>query len=185
VIGDGAYSEKDNIDLATSKNIKLAAKLSECVTHGNRRGKEFEYNKDSKMYVCPAGHEAIRKMKQGSDKGVDTRVECYYFDVEKCKVCPLREGCYKEGAKTKTYSVKIKSDVHVKQMDYEKTEEFKELYSERYKIEAKNAGLKNEYGYADAQSCGKLGMTIQCACTMFLANLKRINKLVEEQKNSK
>ena len=28
----------------------------------------------------------------------------YYFDVDKCKVCPLREGCYKEGAKTTTYA---------------------------------------------------------------------------------
>lgn len=31
----------------------------------------------------------------------DTRVECYFFDVEKCKRCPFKEGCYKEGSKTK------------------------------------------------------------------------------------
>ncbi len=28
----------------------------------------------------------------------------------KCKVCPMRKGCYKKGAKSKTYSVKIKLD---------------------------------------------------------------------------
>ena len=52
------------------------------------------------------------------------------------------EGCYKDGSKSKTYSIKIKDDIHIAQMDYMETEEFKELYSERYKIEAKNAELK-------------------------------------------
>lgn len=33
-------------------------------------------------------------------------------------------------------------DIHINQMDYMETEEFKTLYSERYKIEAKNAELK-------------------------------------------
>lgn len=28
-------------------------------------------------------------------------------DIEKCKACPLREGCNKEGAKSKTYYVTI------------------------------------------------------------------------------
>lgn len=69
------------------------------------------------MYVCKAGHMAIRKAKQGSKKskrGDNSQVECYYFDVEKCKHCPYKEGCYKDGAKTKTYNVNIKDDVHIK-----------------------------------------------------------------------
>ena len=62
-----------------------------------------------------------------------------------------------------------------------KTEEFKELYSERYKIEAKNAELKNNFGYDAANSCGKTGITIQGASTLFLANMKRIIKLINEK----
>ena len=142
VIGDGAYSEKENLDYCEEKGIKNVSKLSKSVTHGNGKNKEdFEFNKDAGMYVCKAGHMAIKKMKQGSksdSNGTNTQVECYFFDVEKCKHCPFKDGCYKEGAKTKTFSVKIKSDIHIKQMDYMETEEFKELYSERYKIEAKN-----------------------------------------------
>ena len=132
------------------------------------------------MYVCKAGHMAIKKVKSGSkcDKnGQDTRVELYYFDIEKCKHCRLKDNCYKEGAKTKTFSVKIKSDMHIEHMNYMETDEFKELYSERYKIEAKNAELKNRYGYETAQACGLLGMTIQSASTLFLVNMKRIIKL--------
>lgn len=181
VIGDGAYSEKENIEYCEKNNIKLASKLSKVVTHGNRvNNKDFEYNKDAGMYVCKAGHMAIKKWHQGSKKN-NTQAEYYYFDVEKCKHCKYKEGCYKEGAKTKTYSVRIKNDIHIKHMDYMKTEEFKELYSERYKIEAKNAELKNNFGYDTANSCGKTGITIQGASTLFLANMKRIIKLINEK----
>ncbi len=185
IIGDGAYSEKENLDYCNENNIKNVSKLSNFVTHGNtQRTDGFEYNKDAGMYVCRAGHMAIRKAKQGTkeDKnGKDTQVECYYFDVEKCKHCPYKEGCYKEGAKFKTYSVKIKSDTHISQMDYMETKEFKEYYSHRYKIEAKNAELKKNYNYGNANACGQLGITIQGATTLFLVNMKRIIKLNEEK----
>ena len=59
------------------------------------------------------------------------------------------------------------------------TEEFKKLYKERYKIEAKNAELKNNYGYDKANACGKTVITIQGATTLFLSNMKRIIKLNE------
>lgn len=187
VIGDGAYSEKDNIEYAQGKDIKLISKLSKTVTHGNRKDEDkFEFNKDAGMYVCPAGHMAIKKIKSGSKrdkKGIDTKVEVYFFDIEKCKRCPLREGCYKEGAKSKSYSVKIKSDVHIAHMDYMETEEFKEGYKERYKIEVKNAELKNNYNYGEAQGCGLLSMTIQGASTLFMANMKRIFKLKDDNKD--
>ena len=184
IIGDGAYSEKDNLDYCSENNIKNVSKLSKSVTHGNGKNKDdFEYNKDAGMYVCKAGHMAIKKVKSGS-KDKNQQVESYFFDVEKCKHCPFKDGCYKEGAKTKTYNVKIKDDTHIKHMDYMETEEFKNLYKERYKIEAKNAELKNNYNYGNANACGKIGITIQGATTLFLTNMKRIIKLlVEKNKN--
>ncbi len=185
IIGDGAYSEKDNLEYCEENNIKNVSKLSKMVSHGNsKRNNNFEYNKDAEMYVCKAGHMAIKKTKQGSKNpkfGYDTRAEVYYFDVEKCKHCPFKDGCYKDGSQTKTFSVKIKDDVHISHMEYMETEEFKQLYSERYKIEAKNAELKNNYDYGNANTCGKLGITIQGATTLFLTNFKRIIKLNEEK----
>ena len=185
VIGDGAYSEKENIEYCESENIKLVSKLSNKVIHGARKYKEFEYNKDAGMYVCPEGHMAISKSMHKKNAKNPSKSETYYFDVEKCKHCPHKEGCYKENSKVKTYTVTIKDDVHIKHMDYMKTEEFKELYSERYKIEAKNAELKSNFGYDIANACGKNGITIQGASALFLVNMKRIIKLKEEkmQKN--
>lgn len=185
VIGDGAYSEKENIEYCEENNIKLASKLSKSITHGNKpNNNNFEYNKDAGMYVCKAGHMAIKKSHSIiKDKRYNSQseVESYFFDVEKCKYCPHKKGCYKEGAKSKTYNVTIKNDVHVKHMDYMKTDEFQELYSERYKIEAKNSELKSNFGYDTANACGKNGITIQGASALFLANIKRIIKLKNEK----
>lgn len=49
----------------------------------------------------------------------------FYFDVKKCQACPLKEGCYKEWAKSKTYCVTIKSQAHSDdQQAFQETEEF-------------------------------------------------------------
>ena len=180
VIGDAAYSEKDNITYTKENTIELIAKLNPSVTQGYRKHEdEFQFNKDAGMYVCKAGHMAIRKARQGK-KGIGTnQTDTYYFDVEKCKRCPLREGCYKEGAKSKSYSVSIKSNEHTEQMAFQESEYFKTKAKERYKIEAKNSELKHRHGYDVATSSGLLGMELQGAMAIFTVNLKRILKLMK------
>lgn len=180
VIGDAAYSEKDNITYAKENTVELVAKLNPSVTQGYRKHEdEFQFNKDAGMYVCKAGHMAIRKARQGK-KGIGAnQTDTYYFDVEKCKRCPRREGCYKEGAKSKSYSVSIKSDEHTEQMAFQETEYFKTKAKERYKIEAKNSELKHRHGYDVATSSGLVGMELQGAMAIFTVNIKRILKLMK------
>ncbi len=126
-----------------------------------------------------AGHMAIRKARQGK-KGIDkNQADTYYFNVEQCKRCPFKEGCYKEGSKSKTYSVTIKSEEHSEQIAFQETEYFKEKSKERYKIEAKNSELKHGHGYDVATSSGLIGMELQGAMTIFAVNLKRILKLTD------
>lgn len=182
VVGDAAYSEKDNITYCQTNHIKLVAKLHPLVTQGNRKKEdEFEFNKDAGMYVCKAGHMAIRKARQGK-KGIgQNQADTYFFDVETCKRCPLKEGCYKEGAKSKTYSVTIQSHEHIEQAAFQESDYFKEKSKERYKIEAKNSELKNRHGYDVASSSGLIGMELQGAMAVFTVNLKRILKLLDEK----
>lgn len=130
------------------------------------------------MFVCPAGHMAIRKARQGKKNEGKNQADTYYFDVEKCKTCALQNGCYKTGAKTKTYAVTIKSDEHMEQMEFQQTEYFKEKAKHRYKIEAKNSELKNVHGYGRATSYGIASMQMQGAMAIFTVNLKRIIKLM-------
>ena len=177
VVGDTAYSGKDNIILSKDKNkgFELVARLNPTISNGTRKEEDrFDYNKDAGMFVCPTGHMAIRKARQGKEGQGKNRALVFFFDVERCRTCSRRNGCYKEGAKSKSYDVQIKSEEHQRQVDFEQTEEFKTKAKVRYKIEAKNAELKNVFGYDRADSYGLDCMRIQGAMVIFAANIKRI-----------
>jgi len=179
IIGDSAYSGKENLELTGERDIKVVAKLNPSITKGFRKDEDrFDYNKDADMFVCPAGHLATRKSRQGKKNVGTNQTDTYYFDVEKCKTCPLKDNCYKPGAKTKTYSVSIKSDMHRQQMEFQDTDYYKDKAKHRYKIEAKNSELKNVHGYDRAISYGIESMQIQGALAIFTVNLKRIIKLI-------
>lgn len=179
IIGDAAYSGKENLELASGQDIKIVAKLSPSITQGFRKQENtFDYNKDAGMFVCPGGHMAIRKARQGKKDDGTNQTDTYYFDVEKCKTCSLNDGCYKPASKTKSYSVSIKSDEHLEQMKFQNTDYFKEKAQHRYKIEAKNSELKNIHGYGRASSYGIDSMQMQGAMAIFTVNLKRIFKLL-------
>lgn len=179
IIGDGAYTGKENLKLTSEQNIKVVARLNVTIAQGARKDEDkFDYNKDADRFVCPAGHMAIRKARQGKKNVGTNQIQTYYFDVEKCKTCSLKEGCYKEGSKTKTYSVSIKSDLHQEQISFQETDYYKEKAKHRYKIEAKNSELKNVHGYDRAISYGITNMQMQGALAIFAVNLKRILKLM-------
>lgn len=181
VIGDTAYSGKENLQYAQAEKFQLISKLNPNITgETSHRKVVFEFNKDAGMYVCPAGHMAIRKARTGKKNQGANQAETYSFDIEKCKVCPMRVGCYKEGSKSKTYSIRVKSMEHKEQIRLQETDEFKTLSKKRYKIEAKNSEIKNPHGYKTAKSVGLFGMEIQGATTIFAVNLKRILKLLNE-----
>ncbi|MBD8071643.1 IS1182 family transposase [Bacillus sp. PS06] len=183
IIGDTAYSGKHNLIYTKNEDIKLVSKLHPVITNGQtNRIPGFEFNKDADTYACPAGHLATKKLKKVREMHSNKNTQLkYYFDVEKCKVCSFKEGCYKEGAKTKTYSVTIKSNEHLEQEAFQNSEKFQLLSKERYKIEAKNSELKNRHGLKKANSSGLFGMELQAATTIFAVNLKRILKLMNEK----
>jgi hypothetical protein len=122
---------------------------------------------------------AIRKARQGKREVAANQTDTYYFDIEKCKNCLHKEGCYKEGAKSKSYSVSIKSAVHTEQAEFQESAYFKEKSKERYKIEAKNSELKHRHGYDVASSSNLVGMEMQGAMAIFTVNLKRILRVFQ------
>ena len=67
----------------------------------------------------------------------------YFFDVDKCKVCPLRDGCYKPGAKSRTYHVTIKTDEQIEQLKeriYEREAAVSEEETEKVEEAVEQAG---------------------------------------------
>ncbi|CAG7651744.1 hypothetical protein PAESOLCIP111_06380 [Paenibacillus solanacearum] len=121
VVGDMAYSEKENIAYSKENQIELVSRLNPKITQGMcKKEDEIEFNKDAGVYVCKAGHMAIRKARTGK-KGISkNQKDTYYFDVEVCNRCTFKQGCYKEGSKSKTYSVSIKSGEHASRWHFRK-----------------------------------------------------------------
>ena len=175
VIGDGAYCSKENMEESKEKKITVVSKVNALVREG-RSDDRFTFNKDAGMYVCPAGHMAIKKYVTK-----DKMVETYQFDVRKCVVCKMRETCFKYGQEHKSFSVCHRTEIQKEQMDFQETDEFNEKYRTRYKIEAKNSDLKNNYGYDRAESYGLQAMTLQGAVTMFACNMRRIMRMMQEK----
>ena len=83
IIGDTAYSEKGNLEYAKENQIRLISKLNPMVSYGARKKEEeYQFNKDAGLFVCPAGHMAIRKARQGKKAQGKNQVTTYYFDVK-------------------------------------------------------------------------------------------------------
>lgn len=137
------------MEYGKENNIKIVSKLNSNVygCKGTSKCYGFTFNKDAGMYVYSEGHMAIKKIHTGGKKD-PSRVKniAFHFDVNKCKVCPKKEGCYTEGSRTKTFTLRHPAKIHEEQMEFENSNEFKTLYKEKYKIEAKNSKLKNSYG---------------------------------------
>lgn len=175
VLGDMAYSSKDNIDYCNNKEIKLLSRLNTVVSTGNVREDEFIYNKDTGTMQCPEGHLATRcYIRKGN---YDNQYYNYYFSIKKYKKCVRCGSCFKEGSKYKCHCITIIGGTRGSQYEFEQTEYFKQRIKDRYKIEAKNAEMKQSHGLARCKYSGLFGMQIQMYFTAFVANVKRIVKL--------
>lgn len=182
LIGDTAYSGKDNLKELREKAIKAIVPLNPIVHEGSASKQDgFSYNKDAGIMVCPAGQVSTRKAVQGSKEKGYSRSMVFYFDTEKCRQCPLREGCYKPGARVKTYSVRLVAEHYQEQLEFEATMLFRERSKRRKIIEHKNAELKRHHGMSQARYRGLARMRLQAILTAVVANAKRMVKLISEK----
>lgn len=179
VLADCAYGGKDNLEFLKEKEIKAYMKLNPLVTENQRKvDLGMSYNKDAGTMQCRGGHLAV-KSRLHQNKGCNRNPRMiYFFDVEKCKECPYKTGCYKDGAKTKSYCEIEKCETHSEHMAFQETEEFKTRMRQRYMIEAKNGEMKTSHGLGVCIYRGLFGMQLQSYLTAITVNIKRIMKLM-------
>lgn len=141
IVADGAYSGKDNRDLAAQNNVKLITT--------DLSGKDvpeiigfFVLNEDgTKVLKCPAGNEPR------SSSFISQSDTCTAsFDRSLCENCPHKKEC-----KAKIYKRVAKIRVTAKQIDRARlqkemqTDEFKNYGRLRNGVETIPSILKNEY----------------------------------------
>lgn len=183
IVGDAAYSGKDNLIMAKENSVAIVAKLNPMITQGHIKEEtdfdsRFSYNKDADNFTCPAGLISTAKdIRRKKDKPNSNHSVRYRWNRYKCAMCKHNGICL-AGRTYKAITVRVISDEHKEQMAFQNTEQFRKLSRERYKIEAKNAELKNVHGYDRADSYGISAMEMQGAVTIFVVNLKRIMKMM-------
>lgn len=173
LLGDAAYSGQPILELGTKYEFDVIAPTHPNLGSGIDGRDGFTFNKDADMFTCPKGHLAISKRIAKYRNDNNRKAIIYKFDITKCRTCPLRESCLKN-AKEKTFSVTALTEEQKDILQRQKTEYFKTRRRQRYKIEAKNAHLKQGLGYDKTKGKGIEMMELQAAVTFFVSNLKII-----------
>lgn len=183
VLADAAYGLTTNLEYLKEKEITPYIRPKSLLADAERLEKQgMIYNKDADTLQCRNGYLAVKKT-TSIDRGVVRHM--YWFDVKKCQTCPYRDGCYKPGAKTRTFSLKERERYQEEFLEFTNTEEYKTKIKERYKIEAKNAEMKRSHGLEYCIYRGLFGMQLQTYMTAIVTNIKRMIKLLYPDKPQK
>lgn len=177
-IGDKAYSISKNLVYGEEKGIEIVSKLKKNVGAKEYRSPYIHFNKDADTYECVYGYlaqcHAERKKRQGA---VETE---YSFSIRECGNCPHKNKCIT--SKTEKYKRIFHRRSHpifARQREFEQTEIFKQKLNIRWKIEQKNAHLKNRHGLGIQRGTGLSSMKTQCFLCLIVNNLARITRLCE------
>lgn len=142
LITDGAYSGKENHDLAAEKNIRLI--------NTDLSGKpvddilaDFVFNETgTKVVRCPAGYEP----KSCGYTGGKSQQFHVSFQKEQCVNCPNKERCKaKIHKRVSSVTVSIKAHERAKQQRFMGTEEFRNLFKIRNGVETLPSLLRRRY----------------------------------------
>lgn len=174
MIGDTAYSGQPFLELGTKRAFSVIAPSHPQLGTGIDGRDGFTFNKDADMFCCPQGHMAISKRIAVHKKDNNRKSIIYKFDKDICSVCPLRNICINGKADYRTFSVSLLTPEQQKLLKEQKTEHFNDRRRQRYKIEQKNAHLKQSFGMAETKGKGIQMMTVQAAVAFFASNIRVI-----------
>jgi transposase len=182
--GDKGYDSGANLEYLADKgitgNISLSTKIN---THGEDlfTRNEFVYDAVKDVVICPAGCVASHAKRDFIHTDDQKRSGwMYQFSRKNCSVCELRLLCV--SSKSKVYGravhISIYEPLFQQMRQRMESEEGKQAYHERYKIEHKIADLAR---YCGMRRCRYRGLT-RAGVHSFLAatvsNIKRMARLV-------
>lgn len=172
--GDKAYFRADIIKKLEQEKIKVYIPVSASAYKIDEE--LYNYNKDSDQWFCKNGNETIKVKKSETKKGKKTLH--YTFEREKCRNCAYREQCIGKAKRvSKDLEVSENTSHYYEYSQFNKTDEFKNEYKKRARIEGKNAEMKRFHGLARANGYGLLAVSKQAKLTAIAVNLKKIAKL--------
>lgn len=170
-LGDKAYFRADILKKLKSEKIQAYIPVNASSYKINEE--LYKYNKDSDQWFCKNGNETITA--KTTKDGMKIR---YRFEKEKCRTCPYREKCIGNAKSiSKILNVGKNASVYYEYSQFAKTDDFKETYKMRARIEGKNAEMKRSHGLTRAKWYGLVSVSKQAKLTAIAVNLKKIARL--------
>ena len=105
-----------------------------------------------------------------------SRLKEFIFSKDQCRTCELYQNCISNKTGHRTITVNEYESHLQKGRAYQKTEEFEEIYSNRYKVERKQAEMVR-HGIRQAKFIGKAKINLQALMVATLINFKLLAKL--------
>lgn len=173
IIGDSAYGTGKVRSDMEERQIDVVAPVNNGPTKPGMFSKaQFEIDLDAETCRCPWGLIALQK----SYSRKDHKLKSFIFTEDQCRYCELRENCISNEKGRRTISVNEYERQLQDGRAYQKTEEFDEIYSTRYKVERKQAEMVR-HGLRKARFIGKEKVTLQALMIATLVNFKLFAKL--------
>lgn len=174
VTGDGAYGTGDNRAEFAEKGIDLISPLAE--SQGRLGKRHFQIDLENHQVTCPQGctNSQWRWVKDQKKR----KVRRFRFPEAICLNCPRHQECVGERKKSRTITLHYHESHLIAARQRQQTEEFKESYRVRSKVERKIAEMVR-HGLRQARYIIREKRELQALWTGAAVNLKRLFKLAE------
>ena len=178
---DKAYDWGENLESLDSNKTIANISLSKQV---NRNGAgyftvdEFLYDPENIKLMCPAGHISTNRYKEILNGYPPNKPGyAFQFKASLCNECPLKPKCVKNREGRRIY-ISYYEPYFRQARERLATEEGKQAYRERYKIEQKMADLTRYCGLRRCRYRGLDRAHIHTLLATTVCNIKRMAKLL-------
>jgi len=178
---DKAYDWGENLESLAGKKITANIALSKQVNHRNSgyfTVDDFLYDPENIKLMCPAGHISTNCYELSLAKyQLNKPGYAFRFRPSWCNVCPLKPKCVKNKQGRRIY-ISYYEPYFRKARERLSTDEGKQAYRNRYKIEQKMADLTRYCGLRRCRYRGLHRAGIHTLLAVTVCNIKRMVKLL-------
>ena len=184
---DKAYGWGENLESLAGKKIIANIALSKQVNHRNSgyfTVDDFLYDPENIKLMCPAGHISTNCYELSLAKyRLNKPGYAFRFRPSWCNVCPLKPKCVKNKQGRRIY-ISYYEPYFRQARERLATEEGKQAYRNRYKIEQKMADLTRYCGLRRCRYRGLHRSGIHTLLAVTVCNIKRMVKLLWGKPNN-
>jgi len=176
-IGDGAYGSGENRAACAERDnpVDLLVPMSRPSDPEVHRS-AFQVDFDAKTATCPKGQTVSEPVVTlNAEKRVSL---AFTFERNICQACPLFERCVHSKTQGRTIQTNFYESYLLEARQRQETQEFKERYRLRPRIEGKQAELVS-HGLRNTRYLGKAKRRLQRLFLAAAVNVNRLGKLLE------